>query len=79
MLFGSHATGTAHEDSDIDLFVVSSDWAGYNQRERLEILGVAAGRILEPIEAIGVTPQEIATHGISSFWEQVLKEQAIAI
>jgi predicted nucleotidyltransferase len=79
MLFGSRADGTAHEDSDIDLIVVSRDWARFNNRERLEMLGIAAGRILEPIEAIGFTPEEIETHQLSSFWEMTLKEQAVAV
>jgi predicted nucleotidyltransferase/HEPN domain-containing protein len=79
LLFGSQANGTAQEGSDIDLFVVSSDWARYNDRERFEILGIAAARILEPIQARGITPDEIATHRLSSFWEQVLQEQTIAI
>jgi hypothetical protein len=30
-----------------------------NIRERLEILGLAAGQVFEPIEAIGYTPKEI--------------------
>ncbi len=79
LLFGSQATGTAQEGSDIDLFVVSPDWAPYSERERLERLGVAAARILEPIQARGVTAEEIATHQLSSLWEQVLREQAVAI
>ena len=78
-LFGSHADGTAKEGSDIDLFVVSSDWARYSDRERFEILGIAAARILEPIQARGITPDEITAHRLSPFWEQVLQEQAIAI
>ena len=79
LLFGSQATGAAREGSDIDLFVVSPDWARYGERERLEILGVTAARILEPIQARGVTPDEIATHQLSAFWEQVLDEQAIVV
>jgi predicted nucleotidyltransferase len=79
LVFGSQATGTATEGSDIDLFVVSPDWTGYSQRERLELLGVAAARILEPIQARGVTPEEIATHRLLPLWEQVLKEQAIIV
>jgi predicted nucleotidyltransferase len=79
LLFGSQANGTAEEGSDIDLFVVSSDWARYSDRERFEMLGIAAARILEPIQARGITPDEIATHRLSPFWEQVLQEQAIAI
>jgi predicted nucleotidyltransferase len=79
LLFGSHATGTAHEGSDIDLFVVSPDWARYGERERLEMLGIAAVRLLEPIQARGVTPEEIATHQLAPLWEQVLNEQAVAV
>lgn len=79
LLFGSQARGTAVEGSDIDLFVVSSDWASYNDRERFEILGTAAARILEPIQARGVTPEEIAGHRLAPLWQQVLSEEAIAI
>ena len=74
LLFGSQARGTAHEWSDIDLIVVSPDWARYNGRERLEILGMAAGRIMEPIQAQGFTPDEIANHQLTTFWEYVLAE-----
>jgi predicted nucleotidyltransferase len=79
LLFGSQASGTASEGSDIDLFVISPDWTAYGERERLEILGVAAARILEPIQARGVTPQEIATHQLSPLWEQILDKQAIVM
>lgn len=79
MLFGSYALGTQREGSDIDLVVVSPDWAKYNDVERLETLGVAAGRILEPIEAVGFTPEEIESHQLSTFWEMILNEQAIAV
>ena len=79
LLFGSQAKGAASEGSDIDLFVISPDWARYNQRERLEMLGVAAARLLEPIQARGVTPEEISTHQLTPLWEQVIKEQAIDV
>ncbi|RPI33870.1 MAG: nucleotidyltransferase domain-containing protein [Nitrospiraceae bacterium] len=79
LVFGSQATGTAHEGSDIDLFVISSDWAPFTERERLEKLGIAAARILEPIQAIGLTPEEITTRQLLPFWEQLLREQAISI
>ncbi len=79
MLYGSQAVGKAREGSDIDLIVISRDWEGYSPRERLEMLGVAAARILEPIQAQGFTPDEINRNKISSFWVHVLQEQAIAI
>jgi predicted nucleotidyltransferase len=79
LLFGSHASGTAREGSDIDLIVISDDWIKYNQRERLELLGVAAARILEPVQAQGFTTSEISLKQITPFWEHVMNEQAIAV
>lgn len=79
LLYGSQASGTAREGSDIDLIVISGDWQNYNHRERLELLGVAAARILEPIQAQGFTPSEIRQRKITPFWEQVMKEQAIRV
>ncbi len=79
LLFGSQAAGTAREGSDIDLIVISSDWKKYNHRQRLELLGIAAARILEPVQAQGFTPSEIKGNQIMPFWEQVMKEQAIAV
>jgi len=79
LVYGSRAQGIAREGSDIDLFVLSPDWANYSQRERLEILGVAAARLLEPIQAQGFTPEEVSQHKIAPFWQQVLREQAVAI
>ena len=79
LLYGSQATGTASEGSDIDLIVISGDWKKYNNRQRLELLGIAAARILEPVQAQGFTPSEIKSKKVTSFWQQVIKEQAIAI
>jgi predicted nucleotidyltransferase len=79
LLYGSQAAGTAHEGSDIDLIVISGDWKKYNNRQRLELLGVASARILEPVQAQGFTPNEIRTKQVMPFWEQIIKEQAIAI
>ncbi len=76
LLFGSQANGTAHDGSDIDLIVISPDLASYDQRTRLEHLGIAAGRILEPIQAQGVTPDEIASHHVSPFIEYVINQLA---
>ena len=59
ILYGSYATGTQREDSDIDLIVISDDFSKYNFRERLELLGLAAGKVFEPIEAMGYTSKEM--------------------
>jgi len=79
LLYGSQVGGNAEEGSDIDLIVISSDWDSHSMRERLEILGVAAARILEPIQAQGFTQVEISTHQIMPFWEQVIHEQAVLV
>jgi predicted nucleotidyltransferase len=79
LLFGSHARGKAREGSDIDLIVVSPDWARFNQRERLELLGVAAVRIMESVQAQGFTPEEVAYHQTGAFWEEILRHQAVAV
>jgi predicted nucleotidyltransferase len=79
LLYGSQATGTAHEGSDIDLIVISRDWKKYNHRERLELLGVASARILEPVQAQGFTPNEIKLKKVLPFWEEVMSQQAIAV
>jgi uncharacterized protein len=44
-----------------------------NIRERLELLGIAAGRVFEPIEAIGYTQEELAAREKESFLESILK------
>ncbi len=73
ILFGSCARGHNEAWSDIDLVVISQDFAGKDLRERLELLGVAAARILEPIEAFGVTPEEWA-HGEWAFLENAARD-----
>lgn len=79
LLYGSQASGTAREGSDIDLIIISGDWKKYNHRQRLELLGIAAARILEPVQAQGFTPNEIKQKQITPFLEQVMKEQAITV
>ncbi len=72
-LFGSYAGGTPREDSDIDVIVVSDDFKDMNLRERLELLGIAAGRVFEPIEALGYTQEELESRKNESFLEAILK------
>ncbi len=72
ILFGSFTKGNPRRDSDIDLVVISNDFAKLNLRERLEILGMAAARIMRPIEAKGYTEKEIKSATPASFLEEVL-------
>lgn len=79
LLYGSQAAGTAREGSDIDLIVISGDWKKYNHRQRLELLGIASARILEPVQAQGFTPSEIRAKKVMPFWSEIIKEQAVAV
>ena len=79
LLYGSQRWDTAEEGSDIDLIIISPDWAPFNRRERLELLGIIAARLLEPIQAQGWTPQEIADEKISLFWQEILERESIAV
>lgn len=78
-LYGSYAVGTNRDDSDIDLVVISPDFAKLNMRERLELLGVAAGRIMEPVEAFGLTPEEVKQQTLDAFYANILEHEAIPV
>jgi uncharacterized protein len=58
VLFGSYSTGTQRPDSDIDLVVISEDFAGKGYWERIDALAAALCRVFEPIEAVAMTPAE---------------------
>jgi predicted nucleotidyltransferase len=73
LLFGSHARGEAKDGSDIDLLVVSSDFERLTAWERLEVLGIAAGRVWQPIEALASTPTEVAQVQPATFLEEILQ------
>lgn len=79
LLFGSYARGEAREGSDIDLIVVSSDWARYNRRERLELLGIVAARIMESVQAQGFTPDEVLEHKTGAFWDDIIQRHAVVV
>jgi uncharacterized protein len=78
-LYGSYAHGSPHEGSDIDLVIVSQDFKGMNIRERLELLGLVSARILEPIQAYGLTPEEVEKHELNSFWLNILENEAVLV
>lgn len=58
ILYGSHAAGTAREDSDIDIVVISPSFADKSYWERIDILSEAIYRVFAPIEASAFTPEE---------------------
>ena len=59
ILFGSYANGKPKEYSDIDIAVVSPAFKKLDIFERQEILSKAHHRFGEPIEPIGLTPDQI--------------------
>ena len=66
-LYGSCARDARHEGSNINLIVVSPDFTRFKLRERLDLLRTAAARVLEPVQACGLTPDEIERNSLSPF------------
>ena len=58
ILYGSHAAGTAREDSDIDVVVISPSFSGKSYWQRIDILTEAIYKVFAPIEASAFTPEE---------------------
>lgn len=58
ILFGSHATGTGTSKSDIDIVVISKDFAGKGFWERIDIISDVIYELSAPIEAVAMTPEE---------------------
>jgi predicted nucleotidyltransferase len=58
ILFGSYADETHEEGSDIDLVVISDDFAGKDYWERIDILSDAIFDVFQPIEATAMTSNE---------------------
>jgi len=58
ILYGSWANGNAHDDSDIDVVVISNSFKGKGYWERIELLSQAIYKIFAPIEAVALTQEE---------------------
>jgi predicted nucleotidyltransferase len=59
ILYGSYAKGKAKEYSDIDVAVVSPAFKRMDIFQRQEVLSKAHHKFKEPIEPIGLTPEQI--------------------
>jgi predicted nucleotidyltransferase len=70
LIFGSYAKGTATLDSDIDVVVVSEDFARIRTDKRLRILDTAARDIEPVIIAAGFTNREMQQAGKHSILGQ---------
>ncbi|AQV02280.1 nucleotidyltransferase domain-containing protein [Desulfococcus multivorans] len=58
ILYGSYAAGAQQAGSDIDIVVISEDFAGKGYWERIDILTDAVYEIFAPLEATALTPDE---------------------
>lgn len=58
ILYGSYARGNPHKDSDIDLAVVSPDFAKMDLFERAELLGRTVRECDHLLEPLAYSPEE---------------------
>ena len=58
ILYGSYATGTSTKASDLDVVVISDDFATKSYWERIDILADAIYEMFAPVEAVAMTPEE---------------------
>jgi predicted nucleotidyltransferase len=73
VLFSSHARGTAYEDSDIDLAVISPDFEDlpmYRRQERISDLSIHRPSNLSPI---GYPSSEYHDPGPHSFLREIVR------
>ena len=79
ILYGSHATGKAGEDSDIDLVVISDDFRDMDLWERLCLLGRARMGIKRPMEILGFAEEEFEEKPFGSFIGDEVKSKGIVV
>jgi len=81
ILFGSHASGSGKEGSDIDVAVISKDFKNMNLLKKMETIGLALAkaRIMEPIEALGYTEEEFSNKGEGTFLGDEVKSKGIEV
>jgi predicted nucleotidyltransferase len=81
IVFGSHAQGRGAADSDIDVAIISDDFRGMTLLERLETIGgiLARARIMEPIECLAWTEEELRAKGEGSFVADEVKMKGVEV
>ena len=77
ILFGSRARGAQTPDSDIDLLVISPDFAAMPFMKRAQVLGTAIAKVRRPVDPLACTPEEVQVERLSkaSFLYDVLVRQ----
>ena len=79
ILYGSHASGNAREDSDLDLVVVSDDFKSMDLWERLWLLGQARIDIERPMEILGLTEEEFDSDQCDTFIRDEVKAKGVEV
>lgn len=79
ILYGSHASGTATEHSDLDLVVVSDDLKDLDLWERLCLLGQARMGIWRPMEILGYTEEEYESDQCGTFIRDEVKAKGVEV
>jgi predicted nucleotidyltransferase len=73
VLYGSYARGTAYDQSDIDLAVISPDFEGVPMSRRQEIIADLTYRRDGRISPIGYSPSEYHNPGRHSFLGEIIR------
>ena len=79
ILYGSHATGNAKKESDIDLVVLSDDFKDKDLWERLCLLGRARIGIKKPMEILGFTEEEFKAENSGTFAGDEIKTKGVEV
>jgi predicted nucleotidyltransferase len=74
VLFGSHVRGEADQWSDIDLAVISPDFARMSQKEVMDLLVEVALLVDPALEVRPYTPQDLGDARPTNFLGHILAE-----
>jgi predicted nucleotidyltransferase len=73
ILFGSHARGTAHEESDIDLAIISPDFEGVPLNRRQTMIAHLSVHRPWGLSPLGYPSSEYHNPGPHSFLEEIIR------